>query len=177
MNTCKHYSLWSSVLGSGEGKTAFERKMMNLILDVLKLRCMLDIFKLRQEICNGIIMELFSVNKWQNQDEEEIEEGKWSLREISFATCSVLLWTLNFTTEAADEATASVSGSEDRSWKSSAHILIQIQKVGEVFWGECLGRQFSTSNVPWSHQWGLYIMMVPGVYPRKLTGGHWGGTE
>ena len=177
MNTCKHYSLWSSVLGSGEGKTAFERKMMNLILDVLKLRCMLDIFKLRQEICNGIIMELFSVNKWQNQDEEEREEGKWSLREISFATCSVLLWTLNFTTEAADEATASVSGSEDRSWKSSAHILIQIQKVGEVFWGECLGRQFSTSNVHWSHQWGLYIMMVPGVYPRKLTGGHWGGTE
>ena len=25
MNTFKHYSLWSSVLGSGEGKTAFER--------------------------------------------------------------------------------------------------------------------------------------------------------
>lgn len=37
--------------------------MMNLILDILKLRCMLDIFKLRWEICNGIIMELFSVNK------------------------------------------------------------------------------------------------------------------
>lgn len=51
------------MLRSGEGKTAFERKMMTLILDVLKLRCMLDIFKLRQEICNGIIMKLFSVNK------------------------------------------------------------------------------------------------------------------
>ena len=123
MNTFKHYSLWYSVLGSGEGKTAFERKMMNLILDVLKLRCMLDIFKLRQEICNGIIMELFSVNKWQNQDVEEIEEGKWSLREISFAKCSVLLWILNFMTEAADEATSSVSSSEDRSWKSSAYIF------------------------------------------------------
>lgn len=84
---------------------------------------MLDVFKLRQEIRNGIIMELFSVNKWRNQDEEEIEEGKWSLRDISFATCSVLLWILNFMTEAADEATSSVSSSEDRSWKSSAYIL------------------------------------------------------
>jgi len=34
----------------------------------------------------------------------------------------------------------------------SVHILIEIQKVGEIFWGECLGRQFSTSNVHWSHQ-------------------------
>ena len=84
---------------------------------------MLDIFKLRWEICNGIIMELFSVNKWWNQDEEEIEEGKWSLREISFATCSVFLWILNFMTEAADEAASSVSSSEARSWKSSAYIF------------------------------------------------------
>ena len=50
MNTFKRYSLLSPVLGSGGGKTAVERKMMNLILDVLKLRCLLDIFELRQEM-------------------------------------------------------------------------------------------------------------------------------